>query len=315
VQARAASERGLHRVRPELDRGNVRQRAAKAPDGRASTTRQHRRRARIRGGLDWLHLAGHEDNARMAHVPLLVIGAGPYGLSTAAHAKRHGIDPLVVGDPMGFWRQNMPERMLLRSGTDWHLDADGIDTFEAYLRERGIDPSGVPPVPLRTFLEYADWFLERRGSSRIRRSSRASSTPMGGSWSALEDGRELTADAVVAAAGHRSLPGDPGLGAASLPEGRWSHTSALVRFEHLQGAGVLIVGGRQSAFEWAALLADAGAAQIHVVHRHDGPASRHRTGLRGRADGQHDRRPGLVSDTSPRLSVTRSLRGSGERGA
>ena len=27
----------------------------------------------------------------------------------------------------------MPERMLLRSGTDWHLDADGVDTFEAFL--------------------------------------------------------------------------------------------------------------------------------------------------------------------------------------
>ena len=92
------------------------------------------------------------------HVPLLVIGAGPYGLSTAAHAKRRGVEPLVVGDPMGFWRQHMPERMLLRSGTDWHLDADGVDTFEAFLAQSGIDPAGVPPVPVQTFLEYADWF-------------------------------------------------------------------------------------------------------------------------------------------------------------
>ena len=81
------------------------------------------------------------------HVPLLVIGAGPYGLSTAAHAKRHGIETLLVGDPMGFWRRHMPEGMLLRSGTDWHLDADGIDTFEAYLSQRGIDPAGVPRFP------------------------------------------------------------------------------------------------------------------------------------------------------------------------
>jgi thioredoxin reductase len=32
------------------------------------------------------------------------------------------------------------------------------------------------------------------------------------------------------------------------------------------------VGGRQSAFEWAALLAEAGAASVHVVHRHDPPS-------------------------------------------
>jgi FAD-dependent urate hydroxylase len=90
------------------------------------------------------------------HVALLIIGAGPYGLATAAHARRHGIDPLVVGDPMGFWRRNMPEGMLLRSGTNWHLDADGIHTFEAFLVERGIDPAGLAPVPLQTFLEYSN---------------------------------------------------------------------------------------------------------------------------------------------------------------
>jgi FAD-dependent urate hydroxylase len=34
---------------------------------------------------------------------------------------------------------------------------------------------------------------------------------------------------------------------------------------------VLIVGGRQSAYEWAALLAENGAERIDVVHRHDVP--------------------------------------------
>jgi hypothetical protein len=63
---------------------------------------------------------------------------------------------------MGFWRGNMPERMLLRSGTDWHLDADGINTFEAFLLERGVDPTRVSPVPLRTFLDYTDWFCEQK---------------------------------------------------------------------------------------------------------------------------------------------------------
>jgi thioredoxin reductase len=45
-----------------------------------------------------------------------------------------------------------------------------------------------------------------------------------------------------------------------------------VQFAHLQDARVLIVGGRQSAYEWAALLAEAGAAALYVVHRHDSPS-------------------------------------------
>jgi thioredoxin reductase len=206
------------------------------------------------------------------HVPLLVIGAGPYGLSTAAHAKRRGIDPLVLGDPMGFWRRNMPGGMLLRSGTDWHLDADGIDTFEAYLEERGVDPAGVPPVPLRTFIDYADWFCARTGIEPQPTLVSGVEKVDGQFAASLEDGRRLTADAVVAAPGIARFPVIPEWVPAALSETRWSHTSTLVEFGHLQGARLLIVGGRQSAFEWAALLAEAGAAAIHVVHRHDLPS-------------------------------------------
>jgi thioredoxin reductase len=49
------------------------------------------------------------------------------------------------------------------------------------------------------------------------------------------------------------------------------HTCDLVDFTALRNQRCLIVGGRQSAFEWAALLCEAGAAAVHVVHRHDSP--------------------------------------------
>lgn len=206
------------------------------------------------------------------HVPLLVIGAGPYGLSTAAHAKRHGIDPLVVGDSMGFWRRHMPEGMLLRSGTDWHLDADGIDTFEAYLSQRGIDPAGVPPVPLETFLDYTDWFCAQ-SHIRPRPTLVTSLDKVDRRFTvSFEGGQRLTADAVVAAPGLAQFPAIPEWVPGSLPERCWSHTSASVQFAHLRDARVLIVGGRQSAYEWAALLAEAGAAALYVVHRHDSPS-------------------------------------------
>ena len=84
----------------------------------------------------------------MTTTSLLVIGAGPYALSTAAFAREHGIDTVMVGRPMGFWRQHMPAGMLLRSGPDWHLDASGVHTLQAYLEERTIDPTDVDPLPI-----------------------------------------------------------------------------------------------------------------------------------------------------------------------
>ena len=38
----------------------------------------------------------------MIHTPLLVIGAGPYGLSIAKCAQDAGVDTLVLGEPMAF---------------------------------------------------------------------------------------------------------------------------------------------------------------------------------------------------------------------
>ena len=94
---------------------------------------------------------------------LLVIGAGPYALSTAAFASQHGIDTVVVGRPMGFWRDNMPARMFLRSGPEWHIDASGVHTLEAYLEERAIGAKDVDPIRIQVFLDYCDWFRSVKG--------------------------------------------------------------------------------------------------------------------------------------------------------
>lgn len=86
----------------------------------------------------------------------------------------------------------------------------------------------------------------------------------------LESGERIAADAVVAAPGIRNFTNLPAW-AGSVPAERAVHTCDLVRFEDLSGARVLIVGGRQSAYEWAALLAEHGAARVDLVHRHDVP--------------------------------------------
>ena len=56
-----------------------------------------------------------------------------------------------------------------------------------------------------------------------------------------------------------------------VPADRRGHTSELVDFDGVAGQRVAIIGGRQSAYEWAALLCDHGAARVDVVHRHETP--------------------------------------------
>jgi FAD-dependent urate hydroxylase len=206
----------------------------------------------------------------MTTTSLLVVGAGPYALSTAAFARQRGIDTVVVGRPMGFWREHMPAGMFLRSGPDWHLDAAAVHTLEAYLEERAIDPEEVDPLPIDLFLDYAEWFRQAKGIEVREDLVAELAKPDGRFVAVLDSGARVAADAVVAAPGICYFTNRPDW-AGSVPPGRAAHTCDLVRFEDLSGARVLIVGGRQSAYEWAALLSERGAERIDLVHRHDMP--------------------------------------------
>jgi FAD-dependent urate hydroxylase len=204
------------------------------------------------------------------HTELLVIGAGPYAYSAAAYARDNGIATRIVGRPMAFWRDQMPKEMYLRSAPDWHLDALGQDTFEAFFEERGLDPADHDPIPIGLFLDHTDWFADRKGLEVEERMVANLTRPDGRFVAEMADGGTITADNVVTAPGIAHYAVLPEW-ADDLPPECGSHTSELVRFDDLASARVVIVGGRQSAYEWAALLCDHGAERVDVVHRHDTP--------------------------------------------
>jgi len=87
----------------------------------------------------------------------------------------------------------------------------------------------------------------------------------------LDNGEAVASQFVVIAVGFKYFKHLPQELTARLPAGRWAHTCDLVDFSGLRGKRVLILGGRQSAFEWAALLNEAGAARVHVSYRHESP--------------------------------------------
>ena len=51
----------------------------------------------------------------MDNCEVVVIGAGPYGLSVAAHLRSMGVAFRIFGSPMEFWLKHMPKGMHLKS--------------------------------------------------------------------------------------------------------------------------------------------------------------------------------------------------------
>ena len=94
----------------------------------------------------------------------------------------------------------------------------------------------------------------------------------------MDDGSALASRNVAIAVGFSNFPQVPPELAAMLPAGRWSHTCDTVDLAALRDKRVLIVGGRQSAFEWAAILADEGAARCMCRTAMTRPPSRRPTG-------------------------------------
>ena len=166
----------------------------------------------------------------------------------------------------------MPKRMVLRSDCNWHLDPSERDTIKRFLETRGQKPSEVEPLTLDFYLAYADWF-ERVKGIRSRPSEVLRLDQSDGCFAAtLDDGSAVTADRVLLALGFASFAQIPDELATLIPAERSSHTCNCVQLERFAGQRVLIVGGRQSAFEWAALLAEAGARSVYVCHRHETPS-------------------------------------------
>ncbi|MEV5012637.1 FAD/NAD(P)-binding protein [Streptomyces sp. NPDC055692] len=95
---------------------------------------------------------------------VVVIGAGPYGLSTAAHLKARGVHVRVFGSPMASWAESMPAGMLLKSPPNASVlsaPKPGY-TLDAYCRQAG-EPrlTGPDPVPVEMFVRYGRWFAEQ----------------------------------------------------------------------------------------------------------------------------------------------------------
>ena len=202
---------------------------------------------------------------------LLILGAGPFGLAIAAQAAHSGIEHLIVGKPMEFWRRHMPQGMYLRSACDWHLDVQNRATIDRFLETQGKTSHDVEPLSLDFYLSYVDWFQQQKNIQPVPVYIQQLDHSSNSFIATAADGDTIRARRVVLAPGFKHFTNVPDELKNRLPAGRFVHTCDFSDFSKSGDRRYLIVGGRQSAYEWAALLVEAGAAVVHIAHRHESP--------------------------------------------
>ena len=193
---------------------------------------------------------------------IAIIGAGPYGLSVAAHLA--GRNVRTFGAPMETWRTRMPPYMFLRS--DWQetsLAAPGnLGSIDRWARVSGEERE--EPIPLQKFLRYAEWFRKTFAPEGDPSDVAALERDGDGYRLTTAAGDELAARQVVVAIG--AVPfayAPPPLGEAVGD--RVAFATSLQDYEPYRGRRVVVVGGGQGGLESASLAARAGADVELVV--------------------------------------------------
>jgi thioredoxin reductase len=200
-----------------------------------------------------------------AQYDVVVVGAGPYGLSTAAHLMSKGLNVAVFGKPLKLWREHMPKGMFLRS----HWWATNLSDpkkkygFEQFFQVSQYDQ--CYPVPIEAFIEYAMWF-QKQAVPNVDTTYVSMIERKDGQFSlTLEDGRKVTTPAVVMSIGlyyYANRPAEYD----HLPAELATHSFEHADFSRFAGKQVAMLGGGQSAIEYAALLHEGGAS-VHLITR------------------------------------------------
>jgi thioredoxin reductase len=202
-------------------------------------------------------------------VDVAIVGAGPYGLSVAAHLRGAGVRFRQFGLPMKLWRENMPRGMFLKSqGFASNLsDPDGTHTLQAFCRAAGLPYADYGlPVPLDTFVAYGEWFRAQRASGLEETLVTQVSAKDGQFELSLANGDVASARQVVLAIGVEHFAYIPDQ-LSWLPESVCTHTSVHTDLSVFRGQQVVVVGAGQSALESAALLHESGASVQLVIRK------------------------------------------------
>ena len=197
-----------------------------------------------------------------------IIGAGPYGLSIAAHLKAAGVEFRIFGKPMDMWISHMPKGMHLKSeGFASSLFAPGGSfPLEVYCQERGLPYQRIgSPVPLEVFSSYGIEF-QRRFVPELEQELVECVRQEGTGFSvSLSNGEVFHAQRVVVAVGLTHYAHMPKQ-LDHLPREFVTHSYQHAALDRFRGKEIGILGAGASALDLAALLCQAGA-KVQVIAR------------------------------------------------
>jgi FAD-dependent urate hydroxylase len=194
---------------------------------------------------------------------VVIVGAGPYGLSLASQLRKRRVSYRIIGQPMKFWR-DMPIGVNLKSpafGTNIYVPERG-HTFPEWCRRQGLED--FEPCTMQSFAEYGLWMQERfvpdlESEEVINVSAAVREFDV-----TLSSGRQVNARRIVLATGLSYLARIPEV-LRDVPRKLASHTYFLSDYSNFRGKEVAVIGGGASAIEAAALIHEAGGqAQVLV---------------------------------------------------
>lgn len=201
-------------------------------------------------------------------IDVAIIGAGPYGLSLAAHLRARRIEFRIFGIPMEAWKDNMPPRMLLKS-YPWASslsDPDAEFTVKQFCREEELPyHDSLTALPLERFIAYGTAFQERFVPNVEQKYLVALEPASHGLIATFEDGEVVNARHTVLAVGVQAFKYIPRV-FGHLPSQALSHSGDYGPLDAFRGKDVTVVGAGASASDLAALLAEDGIS-VSLVAR------------------------------------------------
>jgi thioredoxin reductase len=213
-----------------------------------------------------------------ATIDIAIIGAGPYGLSLAAHLQRSGRGFRIFGEPMQFWTHHMPRGMCLKSEgfASGLYDPNAEFPLKAYCGENTIPYEDIGlPVHIETFIDYGQEF-QRRYVPQLEKIQINSLGPgTDGFELTTATGEVVRARQVVVATGIMNFAHLPPQ-LQGIPAAMVSHSSEHSDLTGFKGREVAVLGAGASALDMAMLLQRAGAAVQLIARRnaiqfHDPP--------------------------------------------
>jgi len=200
-------------------------------------------------------------------VDVAIVGAGPYGLSLAAHLRARGVKHRICGEAMRFWR-DMPVGINLKSfafATNIYVPERG-NSFPDWCRRHGLED--YEPCTMQSFAAYG-MEMRERFVPEIEEVLATNIASNGKEFEiTLANNDSIRARRVVVCTGLSNLKRVPrhlqGLGPDLL-----RHTAEMSDYSAYRQKKVAVIGAGASAIEAGALVNEAGgAAEIFVRGQH-----------------------------------------------